>query len=112
MTKINDSVSVGAELAARITRMNEMLMLTDAEREAVETSFDAMQYAADELGLSQGDCDQMVTALRGLLERTKAEELVDARTVSEPGAALRVTAVPIPPKIQAAMAAAIRRPFP
>jgi hypothetical protein len=25
MTKINDSVSVGAELAARITRMTEML---------------------------------------------------------------------------------------
>jgi hypothetical protein len=45
--------------------------LTDAEREAVEASFDAMQYAADELGLSQADCDWMVATLRGLLERLK-----------------------------------------
>ena len=45
--------------------------LTDAEREAVETSFDAMQYAADELGLSQADCDRLTATLRGLLERTK-----------------------------------------
>jgi hypothetical protein len=45
--------------------------LTDAEREAVETSFDALQYAADELGLGQGDCDRLAATLRGLLERTK-----------------------------------------
>lgn len=45
--------------------------LTDAEREAIETSFDALQYAADELGLGQGDCDQIAAALRALLERTK-----------------------------------------
>jgi len=46
------------------------LTLTDAEREAVETAFDALQYAADELGLSQPDCDRLVATLRGLLERT------------------------------------------
>ena len=50
------------------------LTLTDAEREAVETSFDAMQYAADELGLSQADCDRLTTTLRGLLERTEDGE--------------------------------------
>ena len=49
----------------------ERLRLTDAEREAIETSFDALQYAADELGLGQGDCDRLAAALRGLLERTK-----------------------------------------
>ena len=47
--------------------------LTDAEREAVETSFDAMQYAADQLGLSQADCDRLVATLRGLLERTQPD---------------------------------------
>jgi len=47
--------------------------LTDAEREAVETSFDSLQYAADELGLSQADCDRMVATLRGLLERMGGE---------------------------------------
>jgi hypothetical protein len=45
--------------------------LTDAEREAIETSFDALQYAADELGLGQGDCDRLAATLRGLLERTQ-----------------------------------------
>jgi len=45
--------------------------LTDAEREAIETSFDALQYAADALGLGQGDCDRLAATLRGLLERTK-----------------------------------------
>ena len=45
--------------------------LTDAEREAVETSFDALQYAADELGLGQGDCDRLAATLRGLLERAR-----------------------------------------
>ena len=49
----------------------ERLRLTDAEREAVETSFDAMQYAADELGLSQADCDRLAATLRGLLERMR-----------------------------------------
>lgn len=52
----------------------QRLRLTDAEREAVETAFDAMQYAADELGLSQAECDQMVTTLRGLLDRTNTGE--------------------------------------
>jgi hypothetical protein len=48
----------------------ERLRLTEPEREAVETSFDALQYAADELGLGQGDCDRLAATLRGLLERT------------------------------------------
>jgi hypothetical protein len=70
MTKINDSVSVGAELAARITRMNEMLTLTDAEREAIE-------WALEEGVWSYGDPEDWTKAerlrafLRGLLERTK-----------------------------------------
>jgi hypothetical protein len=51
--------------------LSPQLSLTEAEREAVEASFDAMQYAADELGLSQADCDRMVATLRGLLERLK-----------------------------------------
>jgi hypothetical protein len=55
----------------RLARALEAARLTDAEREAVETSFDSLQYAADELGLSQADCDRMVATLRGLLERTK-----------------------------------------
>ena len=55
--------------AAEIDR----LRLRDAEREAVETSFDAMQYAADQLGLSQADCDRLVATLRGLLERTQPD---------------------------------------
>ena len=54
----------------RLARRLEEAALTDAEREAVETSFDSLQYAADELGLSQADCDRMVATLRGLLERT------------------------------------------
>jgi hypothetical protein len=82
MTKINDSVSVGAELAARITRMNEMLggecpyvtgtvtryctltpfTLTDAEREAIDWA----AYAAE-----QWYEHTAATTLRGLLERTK-----------------------------------------
>jgi len=53
----------------------DRLTLTDAEREAVETSFDAMQFAADELGLGQGDCDRLVAALRGLLERTQPSRI-------------------------------------
>ena len=55
----------------RLAQRLEEAALTDAEREAVETSFDSLQYAADELGLSQADCDRMVATLRGLLERTK-----------------------------------------
>lgn len=58
-------------------QLREALMgatLTDAEREAVETSFDAMQYAADELGLSQADCDRLVATLRGLLERQQSTQ--------------------------------------
>jgi len=46
------------------------LTLTAPEREAIETSFDALQYAADELGLGQGDCDRLAATLRGLLKRT------------------------------------------
>jgi hypothetical protein len=63
MTKINDSVSVGAELAARITRMTEMLTLTDAEREAIEVA--AAAYAGDH-------GERFAAILRGLLERTAA----------------------------------------
>jgi len=62
MTKINDSVSVGAELAARITRMNEMLMLTDAERLAIRRA----AAVADEFHDAR-----LAATLRGLLERTK-----------------------------------------
>jgi hypothetical protein len=64
MTKINDSVSVGAELAARITRMNEMLTLTDAEREAIEW-FATYGYSSD------GVPGRNAATLRGLLERTR-----------------------------------------
>jgi hypothetical protein len=84
MTKINDSVSVGAELAARITRMNEMLggecpyvkgsvtryctltpfTLTDAEREAVEW-FATYGYSSD------GVPGRNAATLQGLLERTR-----------------------------------------
>jgi hypothetical protein len=67
MTKINDSVSVGAELAARITRMNEMLTLTDAEREAI--ALVVRDYGA--LGDDDEACAQIAATLRGLLERTK-----------------------------------------
>jgi len=69
MTKINDSVSVGAELAARITRMNEMLTLTDAEREAVEN---AAAFIHDK-GLHRQSPSMVAEAatLRGLLERTR-----------------------------------------
>ena len=69
---------VNDRLRAEIERLRAMVFrpftLTDAEREAVETSFDALQYAADELGLSQADCDRMVATLRSLLERTEAVE--------------------------------------
>jgi hypothetical protein len=84
MTKINDSVSVGAELAARITRMNEMLggecpcvtgkttryctltpfTLTDAEREAIKW-FATYGYSSD------GVPGRNAATLRGLLERLK-----------------------------------------
>jgi hypothetical protein len=59
-----------AKEIARLRRRLAEVRLTDAEREAIETSFDALQYAADELGLGQGDCDRLLTTLRGLLERT------------------------------------------
>jgi len=55
-------------LYAAATQLEQRL-LTDAEREAIETSFDSLQYAADELGLGQGDCDRLAATLRGLLER-------------------------------------------
>jgi hypothetical protein len=87
MTKINDSVSVGAELAARINRMNEMLggecpyvtgkttryctltpfTLADAEREAI--ALVVRDYGA--LGDDDEACAQIAATLRGLLERTK-----------------------------------------
>ena len=61
-------------LAGEVRRLRAVIAseqrLTDAERDAVETAFDAMQYAADELGLSQADCDRLVATLRGLLDRT------------------------------------------
>ena len=47
------------------------VQITDAEREAVEASFDAIQYAADELGLAQADCDRHAATLRNLLKRVK-----------------------------------------
>ena len=64
--------AVNDRLRAEIERWRAKAFntVTDAEREAVETSFDSLQYAADELGLSQADCDRMVATLRGLLERT------------------------------------------
>jgi hypothetical protein len=90
MTKINDSVSVGAELAARITRMNEMLggecpyvtgtvtryctltpfTLTDEEREAIRwAEREAQAFAEIEMrGSSHGEA--LAATLRGLLERT------------------------------------------
>jgi hypothetical protein len=87
MTKINDSVSVGAELAARITRMNEMLggecpyvtgtvtryctltpfTLTDAERESIEDA--AGRYVE---GITP-KAEQYAATLRGLLERTRQQ---------------------------------------
>jgi len=45
--------------------------LTDAEREAIGLSIPAMQYAADELGLSRAEFDRHAATLRGLLERTR-----------------------------------------
>ena len=45
--------------------------LTDAEREALDVSVPAILLAADELGLSQADCDRLIATLRGLLERNK-----------------------------------------
>jgi hypothetical protein len=100
---------------------------TDREREIGNAMVDArhclvqLVARAEQLQSELADAKKWAMAERSakwqaLSETTsdllKAEELVDARTVSEPGAALRVTAVPIPPKIQAAMAEAIRRPFP
>jgi hypothetical protein len=55
----------------RLADALERARLTNAEREAIETSFDALQFAADELGLGQGDCDRLAATLRGLLERTR-----------------------------------------
>jgi hypothetical protein len=45
--------------------------LTDEEREAIGLSIPAMQYAADELGLSRAEFDRHAATLRGLLERTR-----------------------------------------
>ena len=56
--------------------------------------------------------EQLLAEIDTTSKLLKSEELVDARTVSKPGAALRVTAVPIPPKIQSAMAGAIRQARP
>jgi hypothetical protein len=87
MTKINDSVSVGAELAARITRMNEMLggecpyvtgtvtryctltpfTITDAEREAIREAAGAYFDNDDD-----EECAQIAATLHGLLKRTDA----------------------------------------
>jgi hypothetical protein len=71
----------GAVLLREAAAEIERLLLTDDEREAIETSFDALQYAADELGLGQGDCDRLAATLRGLLERTnhpaKPDSLID-----------------------------------
>jgi hypothetical protein len=72
MTKINDSMSVGAELAARITRMNEMLTLTDAEREAIAAGLGALEAIYDdEPQISRPLYDAYAPTLRGLLERTR-----------------------------------------
>ena len=65
-----DAEKAAVAWGGRVTPLFFTPTLTDAEREAAETAFDAMQYAADELGLSQADCDRMVATLRGLLERT------------------------------------------
>jgi hypothetical protein len=59
------------ELLSQAADEIERFRLAASEREAVETSFDALQYAADELGLGQGDCDRLAATLRGLLERTR-----------------------------------------
>jgi hypothetical protein len=72
MTKINDSVGVGAELAARITRMNEMLTLTDAEREAIAAGLGALEAIYDdEPQVRRPLYDAYAPTLRGLLERTR-----------------------------------------
>ena len=63
------AVLPATELVQVLQNEIERLRLTDEEREAVETSLQAMKYAADELGLSQADCDRMAAALRSLLER-------------------------------------------
>lgn len=60
------------DAAVEIERLRKWARPTDAERDAVETSYDAMQYAADELGLSQADCDRLFATLRGLLEMSPA----------------------------------------
>lgn len=65
LSQLLDSASVSDDPSPR-------LLLTDAEREAVQASQAAMRYAADELGLSSAECDRMVAALHGLLERTLA----------------------------------------
>lgn len=64
-----DQFATAPEIFERAADEIERLRLTDAEREALEASFDAMRYAADELGLSQADCDRLTATLRGLLER-------------------------------------------
>lgn len=43
--------------------------LTNAEREAVDISIPAILFAADELGLSQADCDRLIVTLCGLYRR-------------------------------------------
>lgn len=58
------------EAAAEIERLRRWKTLTDAEREAIGLSIPAMQYAADELGLSSAEYDGHAATLRGLLERT------------------------------------------
>ena len=63
------AVLPATELVQVLQNEIERLRLTDAERDAVETSLHAMKYAADELGLSQADCEKMAVSLRGLLER-------------------------------------------
>ncbi|NBW21741.1 MAG: hypothetical protein EBR82_78665 [Caulobacteraceae bacterium] len=74
---------------------------TDREREIGNVIVDARHCL-----------EQLVAEVETTSDLLKSEELVDARTVSKPGAALRVTAVPIPPKIQSAMAGAIREARP
>ena len=71
---------------------------TDREREIGNAMVDARHCL-----------EQLMSEIDTTSKLLNREELVDARTVSGPGAALRVTAVPVPPKIQAAMADAIRQ---
>jgi len=66
------NLATAVEFQAEIARLQaeiERLRLTDAEREAIGLSIPAMQYAADELGLSSAEFDGHADTLRGLLSK-------------------------------------------